>query len=307
MRPLRTLVAFIVIGSAAALAVCCAKQAEESPLSPDARAEKIQPARIVSMAPSITEIVFALGLGDRVVGVSDFCDYPPEALKKPKVGGVVNPNIEAIIALDPDLVLALPNVTHESLFRSLRQLGIKMLALPNETIADLYAMIGAIGKETATEQAAEEMTSRLKAKFAEVSERVAGEPKRRVMFMVGVDPIFVAGKGTFINELINIAGGENIAGDSMAKYPQLGIEEVVAKAPEVILYTSLNFELTGEQQEEAKKLWSAYPIIPAVREGRIHGLVADYVTLPGPRLEIGIEEMARAIHPEAFQKTEPER
>lgn len=288
--------------------VSCAKEDRQASVSPpDAQAEELYPARIVSMAPSITEILFALGLGDRVVGVSDFCDYPPEAAKLPKVGGLVNPNMEAIIALDPDLVLAVPNATHENLFRSLRQLGIKMLSLPNDTINDLYGTIRAVGKETATEQAAEQMVERLQAKFSEVSEKVAAGPRRRVMFVVGVDPLFVAGKGTFINELIGIAGGENIAGDSLMKYPQLGIEEVVSRAPEVILYTSLNFELTGEQEKQAKKIWSAYSSIPAVQQDRIHGLVADHVTLPGPRLQIGIEEMARAIHPEAFPQAERRR
>ena len=251
---------------------------------------------------SITEVVFDLGLGDRVVGVSDFCDYPPEADEKPKIGGVVNPNMEAVVALDPDLVIALPNATHESLFRSLRQLGIKVLTLPNDTIEDLFETIRRIGRETATQPAAEEMIERLQTKFSEISGRVSAKPQRKVMFIVGVDPLFVAGKGTFINELIHIAGGSNIAGDSLSKYPQLGIEKVISQGPEVILYTSLNFELTPEQEVKAKALWSAYPSLPAVKNSRIHGLVADHVTLPGPRLALGIEEMARAIHPEVFEQ-----
>lgn len=258
------------------------------------------PARIICMAPSITEIVFALGLGDRVVGVSDFCDYPPEAQDRAKIGGVVNPNMEAIVALDPDLVLALPNVTHESLFRSLRLLGINVVTVRNDMLDDLFNTIDKIGEVTSKQREAAAMSNRLRAKFSAVKESVADRPRTRVMFIVGVDPLFVAGRGTFIDELIEIAGGENIAGDSLSKYPQLGIEKVVAMAPEVILYTSLNFELTPEQEKMAKELWSAYPSIPAVENGRIHGLVADYVTLPGPRLDIGAEEMVRAIHPEVF-------
>jgi iron complex transport system substrate-binding protein len=254
------------------------------------------------MAPSITEVVFAMGLGDRVVGVSDFCDYPPEARKKPKIGGLVNPNMEAIVSLDPDLVIALPNVTHESLFRTLRHLGIRVLELPNDTLGDLFGTIRAIGKATSSEAAAEEMVRRLETKFDEVHRKVALAPRRRVMFVVGIEPLFVAGSGTFIDELITIAGGENIAGDSISKYPQIGIESVIARAPDVILYTSLNFELTPEQEAEAKKLWSVYPSLPAVREGRIRGLEADYVTLAGPRLEMGVEQIARAIHPEAFEQ-----
>lgn len=269
-----------------------------------AREEAPYPARIVSMAPSITEVVFALGLGERVVGVSSFCDYPPEALKKPRIGGVVNPNMEAIVALNPDLVIALPNVTHENLFRSLRQLGIRVLTLRNDTLEDLFVTIDRIGEMTSTGAAAQQMSERLRARFSNVSEKVAAKPRRKVMFIVGVEPLFVAGRGTFIDELITIAGGTNISGDSFSKYPQLGIEEVVARAPDVILYTSLNFELTPEQEVKAKKLWSAYPSIPAVRNGSIHGLVADYVTLPGPRLVLGVEEMARAIHPEVFEREE---
>lgn len=266
--------------------------------------ESPYPARIICMAPSITEIVFALGLGDRVIGVSDFCDYPPEARELPTIGGVVNPNMEAIVALNPDLVLALPNATHESLFRSLRTLGMRVVTLRNDMLSDLFDTIGKIGEETSREREAAEMSERLRAKFSAVTEKVADQPRRRVMFIVGVDPLFVAGRGTFIDELIDIAGGENIAGDSFSKYPQIGIEKVVSKAPEVILYTSLNFELTPEQEINAKKLWSAYQSLPAVENDRIVGLVADYVTLPGPRLAIGIEEMAKAIHPEQFESEE---
>lgn len=269
-----------------------------------AREEAPYPARIVSMAPSITEVVFALGLGERVVGVSSFCDYPPEALKKSRIGGVVNPNMEAIVALNPDLVIALPNATHENLFRSLRQLGVRVLTLRNDTLEDLFVTIDRIGEVTSTGAAAQQMSERLRAEFSGVSGKVAAKPRRKVMFIVGVEPLFVAGRGTFIDELITIAGGTNISGDSFSKYPQLGIEEVVARAPDVILYTSLNFELTPEQEVKAKKLWSAYPSIPAVRNGSIHGLVADYVTLPGPRLVLGVEEMARAIHPEVFEREE---
>lgn len=301
MKSPKSLLVLFLGAFLSAIAISCSQKSEQPVLSSaDAQAEEMGPLRIVSTAPSITEILYALGIGDRVVGVSDFCDYPPEASKKPKVGGVVNPNVEAIIALEPDLVFGLPNAAHENLYRSLRQIGIKMRAMPNDTIEDLYAMIRTIGKETGTSEQAEAMVERLQTKFLEINEKVAGQPKQKVMFVVGVDPLFVAGKGTFINELIGIAGGENIAGDSLTKYPQLGIEEVVSKAPDVILYTSLNFELTGEQKDQAKKIWSAYSSIPAVKNGRICGLVADLVTLPGPRLEIGIEEMARSIHPEVF-------
>lgn len=276
----------------------CAREESGEPV---AKSYDEYPARIVSMAPSITEIVFALGLGERVVGVSDFCDFPPEALERPKIGGVVNPNMEAVVALNPDLVFALPNATHESLFNSLRMLGISVITIPNHTLDDLFMSIRKIGEEASRVAEAEALNKRIRDKFSSVSETVADIPRKKVMFIVGVDPLFVAGRGTFIDELIRIAGGENIAGDSISKYPQLGIEQVVARAPEVILYTSLNFELTPEQEVKAKELWSAYPSIPAVKEGRIHGLVADYVTLTGPRIVVGVEDMARAIHPEAFE------
>jgi len=298
--------AFCLIVAGAALSLLSCGNSEDTAAKADSESFEATtyPRRIVSMAPSITEVLYELGLGDRVIGVSDFCDYPPEARKKPKIGGVVNPNMEAVVALDPDLVIALPNVTHESLFRTFRQLGIKVLTLPNSTLEDLFNTIRAISEETSTRQSGGELIGRLNAKFSEMSERVEGRPRRKVMFIVGVDPLFVAGPGTFIDELITICGGVNIAADSLSKYPQLGIEQVVSKGPEVIIYTSLNFELTPEQEVKAKQLWSAYPSIPAVREDRIHGLVADYVTLAGPRLVVGVEEMARAIHPEAF---EPEK
>ncbi|GAB4331255.1 MAG: hypothetical protein Kow0099_02490 [Candidatus Abyssubacteria bacterium] len=284
---------------------CSGRTDNQVEAQPEASAPAPRPARIVSMAPNITEILFALGLGDRVVGVTDYCDYPPEALKKPKVGGVVNPNLEAIVALAPDLVLAVPNVTQNTLFRTLRQFGIKVVTLPDESLADLFETIRLIGEETSRQKQAERMIQQLTAKFDEVRATTANLPRKKVMFVVGVNPLFVAGRGTFINELIQIAGGENIAGDSLSKYPQLGIEKVVTEAPEVILYTSLNYDLSSEQTERAKELWSPYQSLPAVKDGRIHGLVADHVTLPGPRLMLGVEEMARAIHPEAFREEHP--
>lgn len=276
------------------------EQAAETSPAPPESGGKSTPARIISMAPSITEIVFGLGLGDNVVGVTDFCDYPPEALKKRRIGGVVNPSMETIVALDPDLVLALPSATHESLFRSLRLLGIRVVTLPNDTLDQLFGAIRRIGETTGREAEAEFMTGELRAAIEGVREKVGDAPRRKVMFVVGSEPLFVAGGGTFINEIIEVAGGENIARNSMSKYPQIGIEEIVSRAPDVILYTSLNFELTREQEKAAKKLWSAYPSIPAVKNGEIHGLVADHVTLPGPRLAIGVLETARAIHPEKF-------
>jgi iron complex transport system substrate-binding protein len=298
MMPMR--IFHILFFAVLALSVACGGSGEKAGETAE---DAPYPARIISMAPSITEIVFALGLGDSVVGVSDFCDYPPEARDRTKIGGVVNPNMEAIIALSPDLVLALPNATHESLYRSLRLLGINVITVRNDRLQDLFTTIKKIGEETSRQSEAREMSGALRAKFSEISGKVADLPRRKVMFIVGVDPLFVAGSGTFIDELIEMAGGENIAADSLSKYPRLGSEEVVSRAPDVILYTSLNFELTPEQDAMAKALWSGYPSIPAVKNNRIHGLVADHVTLPGPRLGIGLEEMAHAIHPEAFDES----
>ena len=285
------------------LTFSCSESGEDAAETGRAKAgAETGPVRIVSMAPNITEIAFALGLGDRIVGVSDFCDYPAEALKKPRIGGVVNPNMEAIVALNPDLVLTLPNATHENLINSLRMFGIKVVAISNDTLDEMFGTIRRIGEETSRRTEAEEMSADIRAKFSAISEKVADNPRKRVMLIVGIDPLFVAGKGTFIDELIKIAGGENIAGDSLSKYPQMGMEEVVSRAPEVIFYTSLHFGLTPEQEAEARRLWDSYPSIPAVKNGEIHGLVADYVTLSGPRLTIGLEEMARAIHPERFEE-----
>jgi iron complex transport system substrate-binding protein len=296
---------WIFVGALFWMTLACGERPKEAVESRPKQLDQARsPARIISMAPSITEVIFALGLDDRVVGVSDFCDFPSEALEKSKVGGVVNPNMEAVVALNPDLVLALPNATHENLFRSLQQLGIRVVTLPNDTLEDLFTTIRKIGEVTSNREAAQEMIEQLQSKFSEIRKKVSVQPRRKVMFIVGVEPLFVAGKGTFIDELIEIAGGTNIAGDSFSKYPQLGVEKVVSEGPEVILYTSLNFELTPEQEIKAKALWKAHPSIPAVKNGRIHGLLADYVTLPGPRLVLGVQEMARAIHPELFEQEE---
>jgi len=253
------------------------------------------PKKIISLAPSVTEILFALGLGDRLVGVTTFCNYPPEAQRIAKIGDFINPNVEAIIAKKPDLVIGVSGATDPDKARQMERLGLKVTLVPVPTLQKILSSIRLIADLGGKEAAGERLVSSLQAQINRVHKAVGRAPRRSVLMVVGLQPLIAVGKKNFIDELITLAGGENITGGVAQPWLNLPTEYVVAKAPQVIIEAGM-----GTEQEESGKRWADLKSIPAVKERRIYSYRSDKILRPGPRFGEALEEIARLIHPECF-------
>ena len=256
------------------------------------------PQRIVSTTPSITEILYALGLGDRVVGVTRFCRYPPEAMLKPKIGDYINPDLEAIAALRPDLVVVQTNPVR--LAERLNALHLRTLEVDQQDIAGIDDSIRAIGAAAGVSLRADQLIAKIRAGLDEVRARSAKLQAPRVMFVVGrasgrLDGLVVVGRASYLNDVIRIAGGENIFRDAAAAYPQVSMEEVLARNPEVILdmgEMSDEGTVSEREQRETVALWTRrLPSLDAVEHHRVFPIVSEMYVIPGPR----VVDAARAI------------
>jgi iron complex transport system substrate-binding protein len=257
------------------------------------------PQRIVSHVPSITEMLFALGLGDKVVGVSDYCNYPEEAQSKPSVGNYFNPSIENIVALEPDLVLT---DGHSDNIQQLDGLGITFMVLDPKDIDGVFEDLELLGKVTGTESEAAEIIDSMQDSIADVLARVEGAPRPKVMYIIDATDLtlpWTAGPGSFVDALITMAGGENIAAQAQGAWIQLSIEEIVNADPDIIILPLTHG--TAFTPREVLEEHSAWQGTTAVKEGNIFYIDADLVDRSGPRIVQGLEEIARIIHPELFE------
>jgi iron complex transport system substrate-binding protein len=257
------------------------------------------PQRIVCFGPSITEIAFALGLGEWVVGVDDYSDYPAEALDLPKVGSAFAPSLESLVALEPDLVLTLE---HEEFNSELGALGITYLILDPKDIDNIMTNIELVGAVTDTVDEAAALVESLEERIADVQDRVAGGDLLSVFYIVdATDPTlpWTAGPGSFIDALITIAGGENVAHDAPYAWPQFSIEEVVSADPDVIIVQTMlgGIPTITIEDLQAHPIWGE---MSAVKQGRVYLVDGDLVSRSGPRIVDGLEALAEAIHPELF-------
>lgn len=264
-----------------------------------------QPRRIVSTAPSITEVLYALGLGDRVAGVTTFCRYPPEAMKKPKIGTYLEPDLEMIASLSPDLVIIQNNPVH--LGERLEALKLKVLEVNYETPAAVYGAIRKIGDAAGVSSRAAELAERLQREMEAIRVRAARLPRRSAMFVVGRTPqtltgIIVVGRAPYLNELIATAGGANVFSKAQAPYPNVTLEEILSRNPEVIIDMgdmSNTVGVTEEHKRAVVALWNRYPALAAVREHRVFAVASDIFVVPGPRIVEAAAAFARMLHPEA--------
>jgi len=259
------------------------------------------PERLVSMAPSLTEILFALGLDDKIVGVTIFSDYPPAALDKPKVGSFWQPNIEAVVAARPDLVVTLRIEQQRSLAERLQRIGYNSLVVDVDKVSDLYGAIETLGAATDSRRQADELVGNLKNKLQELSRMVGTAEKVRVLWVVQREPLRVAGRDTFINEMIELAGGENAIGETVHKYPPIGAEQVIACKPDVIIEPTMTRSNLDSQKQTAVQYWSRFENVPAVANGRIYVISSGAVSRLGPRLYDGTEMIARCLRPHLFE------
>jgi iron complex transport system substrate-binding protein len=262
--------------------------------------------RIVSLAPSITEILFALGVGDRVVGVSTYCDYPPEAARIDRIGTFLDPNVEMILAKKPELVIGVPSPGNREPVEALQGLGVRTLVVDPERVTAILSAIRTVAQAVGAAEAGERLVQRIESDLDAVRRRLEGVPRRKVLMVVGRVPLIAVGEGTYQNELIQLAHGTNIAAASGEAWPHLSIEFVIREAPEVIIDTSMGSE-EAREADGGKAFWRQFPTIPAVRQDEIHGY-RDYQLLrPGPRVAQTLETMARYIHPERAQEDDADR
>jgi iron complex transport system substrate-binding protein len=255
--------------------------------------------RIISLAPSVTETVFALGLGDRLVGVSVYCDYPPAAQQIDRVGTFLTPNVEVIVAKRPDVIIAVPSPGNQTSVQALRRLGLKVVLVDPNSVAEIKESLVTIGRALDHEAAAHALVARIDARIDAVQARLGDAPARKVLMVVGQTPLIAVGTGTFQDELIRMAHGTNLAASAGGTWPRLSIEFAIAAAPEVIIDTSMgNEEQVGAAP--AMDFWKGFPTIPAVRDRHVYGYKAYQVLRPGPRIGEAFEDIARFIHPERF-------
>lgn len=251
--------------------------------------------RIVSLAPSVTEMLFAIGAGPRVVGVSEYCDYPPAATKLPKVGSYIEPNIEEIVGLRPTLVIGPATLSNVRATPAFGRMGIATIMIDDDSIAGIEQGIQRVGDSVGRAAAARQVVRRIGRKMAAIEERLRGVPPRSVLMVVGHQPIVAVGRATFLGELLRLADARNIAGASEQPWPRLSVEYVIASRPDVILDGQM-----GTDPGAPNSFWSRYPSIPAVRDGRVLGYPRDPTLHPGPRIARTLGILARLIHPEAF-------
>jgi iron complex transport system substrate-binding protein len=263
-------------------------------------AEGPGPQRVVSLAPSVTETLFALGFGDRVVGVTTYCDYPPEARRLPKIGGFTNPSVEAIVATRPDLVIGVNDSSHPVKTKELEGLGIKIALISVTSLDEILNSFKSVARMLGRQEAGDKLAQEINRQFEQVKKRVAPVPRRSTLLAVGLRPLVAVGGKNFIDELITLAGGDNIAGNAAQPWLNLPDEYVIAKAPQVIIQAGM-----GSERGTSAKYWSDLKSIPAVKEGRVYSYPSDKILRPGPRVGEGLEEIARLVHPECFVEFKP--
>jgi iron complex transport system substrate-binding protein len=256
------------------------------------------PKRIISLAPNITEILFALGLDEEIVGVSLHCNYPDKAKARPRVGSYINLDYERILSLKPDLVVATGAGNTKEMVERLGRLGFPVYVLFPKQFDDILRSIRDLGRAIQRDREAAALAEAMRTRKERVARLVAGLPRPRVFLQIGEAPIVTVGRGSFADDLIRIAGGENVAGAEKNAYPRYSMEEILRRSPEVILISSMNPQ--GDY-EKVRREWARWPMVPAVRDRRVHVMDSDLLDRPAPRIVDGLEELARLLHPERFK------
>lgn len=267
----------------------------------DATGKQIQldspPKRIVSLSPSLTESLYLLGVQEDVVGVTVYCDHPPEAQEKEKIGTILSPNIEKIVSLSPDLILATNEINKPKTIDKLRSLGLKVFVSDSrENFSDICDEFLLLGRLLGRERRAAGIVKKARKDIEAISSRVHSRPRPKVFWQVGARPLVTVAKGTFADEMIGMAGGVNIAHGSRIKYPRYSLEEVVRQNPDVIVIVTM-----GDVTEQERHTWQTFTDLKAVRDSRIYVIDADDVCSPSPPTFVeGLRKTAGFLHPDEF-------
>ena len=251
------------------------------------------PERIVSLAPGLTEILFSLGLDNRIVGVTDYCNYPQEALSKTRVGGL-NANIEKILALHPDLVVGVAGLYQQENLTRFERFHIPYFVVDPASLEKIFETILVFGKIEGVNSTAADTVRQLRIRLDRVRQGVRPLPPTRLLYVVDKEPLISVGKGSYLADLIREAGGINIAGGLEKAYPMLSMEYVIQQNPQVIIL-AMDADRTLSDQE--KRYWDRWSSLSAVRDGKIYKVDRDRLNRPGPRVMDGLEELARLLHP----------
>jgi iron complex transport system substrate-binding protein len=263
------------------------------------------PSRIVSLAPSLTETLYALGVQDRLVGDTDYCDYPPDAQKKRKVGGIVNPNLEEIAALHPDLVLVTKEINRLETVRALDTLGIPAYATHARNVDDILSTTQKLADLLGVPEAGKSLAADLQARLAALHARLEALPPSRVLFIVWTHPLISVGENTFIADALRKADATSIV-DATQDWPQMNLEEVVRLQPDYLVFAASHSE-SAARDFEALSVLPGWKLLDAVRNRRF-AIISEAVNRPAPRIVSAIEDLARQLHPTAFQDSPaPER
>lgn len=268
------------------------------------RSPSVARERLAVMAPAAAETLVELGAADRIVAVGDFVDWPPVLARLPKIGAYDAPNAERLVELGVTHLFTATSEAGRGDHARLGALGIRVVALDTSTFAGTLAAIAETGRQVGREAEARALLARIEARLAAVRERAATAPRRRVLVAVGHDPLFAAGPGSHLDELVTLAGGENIAADAGSPYPMLALETVLERAPQVIVDSADN--RPGNPRGMAAGFWNQWPFLPAVAEGRVAFVDPWRLLVPGPRLADMAELMGRLVHPELFGPPRPE-
>jgi iron complex transport system substrate-binding protein len=251
--------------------------------------------KIVSLAPSITEILFTLGLNEEIAAVTDFCDYPLAATSKPKIGGFVNPDTERIVALKPDLIIGIRDGNRMDTVRRLNDFGFPVYLIDPKGFDGIILTIDHLGEVVGRQDEATRISRNMLLKKKETLSLTQSLSRPRVFFQVGDAPIVTVGRGTLADDLIRLAGGRSISENEPMSYPFYGIETILSKAPEIIIMSSME---SSKDYSNLIKKWQNWTTIPAVKMKAIHVIDSNLVDRPTPRIEKGLDALVRIIHPE---------
>ena len=259
--------------------------------------------RVISTSPAITEILFAIGAGDRVVGVTDFCNYPKQACRLPSIGGPLNPSTETWITLKPDLIIIQED--SEVIQKNAKIFEIPSLTVSVNNLNNILNSIQIIADSLHMPQAGHQLAIKIKTKIEGYRTHLKKIKPRQVLMLLSDtnDPsrdLYAVGRDTFLNELLTIAGGENVLPDTMARYPKVSKEYIIAKSPEIIIEVGPKSNLSKEETLARKKTWGKFSTLRAVKDDKLYFIGADYILIPGPRLLNILDDFTRTIHPELF-------
>jgi iron complex transport system substrate-binding protein len=259
------------------------------------------PQRVVSLAPSITEMLFALGLDEQIVGVTNFCNYPAAAELKPKIG-YTRPSLEALLALKPDMVAAPSEFLRADVLAKLDELKVPVFIFQPKTLEEVLVHIHVLGRIFDRSSAADAVTGRMRERLGQMARQLEATPPIRVLYVLSSQPLLTVGPDSYIHQMIGLAHGSNIAAGAPGAYPRLSMETVLDANPEVLIFPGGSTESVPESERQT---WSRWTALSAVQHERLHVVSADALNRPGPRVVDGLEQLARAIHPEAFASDTP--